>query len=328
MNKLFKIFTTAVATAIVSAFICGTAYATEFTKWTVSNDGATLSDGTNTYEYYGTYDKNEYEKGLILGTYHYENYVWFDGASHSVRSYEKGGDILSLYAYDKPEKLYVTPKGKEILDAYFGGKNPKYKLWTSRTEAAEFDAIVFELLQKKYIFGGNHQTIDVTELKNWHSYELTMHDELFYFTRTVGAIHINDSGDVFFIDYDSLGNQYFDANGDFSFRKGTVEALRVDDEMSKYVMSSKSNSEHIEAKASWEDSGLTYSEEEAASLTPVFYVGLILLGFVFPLPFLVIGIVFPRIKKFGKPKYWYILAISSGVWMAVATALIILIFTA
>jgi hypothetical protein len=42
----------------------------------------------------------------------------------------------------------------------------------------------------------------------------------------------------------------------------------------------------------------------------------------------VIGLVFPHIKKFGKPKYWYILTVSSGIWIVMSTAFLIMILTA
>lgn len=328
MKRFSKTFGLILTSVILSLFVSCAVFAGDYVEWNLTTDGQTLTGGGNTYEYYGTYNETEYEITRVLGAYYYENNAWFDGSSYSVRSCEKNGDIFMLSAYEKPSRLYVTPKGKKVLDAFFNGENLKYKIWTSRVEAAEFEGIVFELLQKKYQFGDNFQTLDVTELKHWNSYELTMHDELFFFTRAVGAIHIDYSGQAFFIDYESLGNQYFDADGNFSFRKGTVEALVVDQETLKYINETKSNAEYLDTDYEWEDSGIYYSEEEALSLTPVFYIGLIILGFVFPLPFFVCGLIFPHIKKFGKPKYWYIMSATSAAWILASTVFTIIVLMA
>ena len=58
------------------------------------------------------------------------------------------------------------------------------------------------------------------------------------------------------------------------------------------------------------------------------FVGIIVLGFVFPLPFLVIGLIFPHIKKFGKPKYWYIMSATSAAWILASTVFTIIVLLA
>ena len=56
-----------------------------------------------------------------------------------------------------------------------------------------------------------------------------------------------------------------------------------------------------------------------------FWFCFILIGFIFPIPFLVLGLVFPRSQAMGYPKYWYVLSIIAGIWMLVSVALLVLL---
>ena len=51
----------------------------------------------------------------------------------------------------------------------------------------------------------------------------------------------------------------------------------------------------------------------------------ILMGFIFPIPFLVLGLVFPRSRAMGYPKYWYLLSLIAGGWILIAIALLVLL---
>jgi hypothetical protein len=52
---------------------------------------------------------------------------------------------------------------------------------------------------------------------------------------------------------------------------------------------------------------------------------MVFFGIMAPIPFLVIGLVFPRSHRKGYPKYWYILAGVAGLWMLLAILLMILV---
>ena len=56
-----------------------------------------------------------------------------------------------------------------------------------------------------------------------------------------------------------------------------------------------------------------------------FWFCFILIGFILPIPFLILGLVFPRSEKMGYPKYWYSLSISAGFWILISTIILILV---
>ncbi|MBQ8408332.1 MAG: hypothetical protein IJY39_05650 [Clostridia bacterium] len=57
----------------------------------------------------------------------------------------------------------------------------------------------------------------------------------------------------------------------------------------------------------------------------LFWITFILLCFVAPIPFLIVGIVFARSEKRGYPKYWYILSLIAALWLLVSTLLLIVL---
>lgn len=330
MKRFPKTFRLILTSVILSLFVSCAVFAGDYVEWELTPDGQTLTGDGVTYEFYGSFDDLDF--GTVRTTYAYENDVTLNGQVYSVFSYEKNGDIVRISNYDGDKIVYATKEGKKILDGFFGGTDVYYKLWQngSAFKASDIDYEVLVKPLTDYALGENLTNISVQTLKNsYHCQKITMHDELYFFSYTIGAFYTDIStGEIYFIDYMSLGNQYFDADGNFSYRRGYVDMVKLDDETKKAVLEALQNSEPIDKGWEWENSGIYYSEEEAISLTPIFYVGLIILGFVFPIPFLVIGLIFPHIKKFGKPKYWYIMSATSAAWILASTVFTIIVLMA
>lgn len=329
MKRFPKTLVITLTAVILSLFVSCAVFAGSFVEWELTPDGQTLTGDGNSYEFYGS--SEDLETGRVIDTYAYANNVTFNGSAYSVYSYEKGGEIIRLKSYSDGTRIYVTKEGKKILDGFFSGKDVRYKLWDGLTnKASNFDDTILAKLMTDYATGENLTNISVQSLKSsYNCQDVTMHDSIYFFTYTIGAFYTDRyTGEMYYVDYLSLGNQHFDANGNFSYRSGNVDMVKLDNETVKSVTEALQNSEQIYSGWEWEDRGIYYSEEEALSLTPLFYAGLIILGFVFPLPFLVCGLIFPRIKKFGKPKYWYIMSASSFAWILASTVFTIIVLMA
>lgn len=52
----------------------------------------------------------------------------------------------------------------------------------------------------------------------------------------------------------------------------------------------------------------------------------IALALLAPIPFLVMGLVFPHSEKRGYPRYWYAVAIAAVVWFLASAALVTILF--
>ncbi len=330
MKRYPKTLVLTFTAVILSLFISCTAFASDYVEWELTPDGQTLTGDGVAYEFYGSFD--DYDFGRVGDTYVYEDDVTFEEYGYTVSSYKKGGDIVRFSIYEGGTRVYATKEGAKILDGFFGGTNVCYKLWQDggATKASDIDYEVLVKPLTDYALGENLTSISVQTLKNsYYCQVITMHDELYFLSYTIGAFYTDIStGEIYFINYLSLGNQYFDAEGNFSYRSGNVDMVKLDPETEKAVTEALQNSDYIYNGWEWEDSGIYYTEEEALSLTPVFYVGLIILGFVFPIPFLICGVIFPRVKKFGKPKYWYIMSATSLAWILSALVFTIIVLVA
>jgi hypothetical protein len=49
-----------------------------------------------------------------------------------------------------------------------------------------------------------------------------------------------------------------------------------------------------------------------------FWVLFVLIGIFVPIGLIVLGCILPNVKKLGRPKYWYALTVSGGVWLLTA----------
>lgn len=326
MKRIYNAIAFAMSLLLLMLSLSGTVFAEDYVNWVFSDDGKTLSDGDKVYEYFEV--EMELDTGRLSDTYIYANDAVYESyigeESFTVYSTEKGGDIIWLedeYYYDT--KIYATEKGKEILDNFVNGKSIKYRLWSGYYTGNDVDEDTVKQLQKAYKLGTDSVNVSVRELSEWDVFDLTIHDEALVFSYTVGAVYEDVYGELYYIDYLSLGNQYFDAYGNFSYRNGYVDIAKLPVDVAKAVSEVLDGMQEKDFNYSWEDEGYYYSEE--ISLQPLFYIALILLGYVFPLPFLVAGLILPNIKKLGKPKYWYIMSAGSAVWIVCAVALTVIV---
>ena len=124
-------------------------------------------------------------------------------------------------------------------------------------------------------------------------------------------------GAYYYVNYLTLGNQYFDADGNFSYRSGTVGLIALNSAQSATVQGAVESQSYRYAEYEWEDDEWIDDDVSAG----FFWVMLVLFGFLMPIPFLVIGLVLPNSAKRGYPKYWYVLAVIAVVWMILAAIL-------
>lgn len=68
-----------------------------------------------------------------------------------------------------------------------------------------------------------------------------------------------------------------------------------------------------------------YEKDSDDAMLFLFWLNYIFCGFLMPVPFLVLGLIFPHRHGIGKAKYWYATAISAGTWMLLAFLLAIVL---
>lgn len=168
---------------------------------------------------------------------------------------------------------------------------------------------------------GGELTMDVRELKQTPYYEILVYGPHNSYYEVYGAIYlISDS--YYYLNYSMLGNQHFDADGNFSYRSGEVTLKNVDACRAAIAAAvvEITAEDFVETE---EDFG---ESEELAQF--FFWVGFVFLGFLLPIPFLLLGIFLPLSQKLGKPRYWRLLTWLAIAWMALSLLLMILILLA
>lgn len=222
-----------------------------------------------------------------------------------VSSFFYGGD----YGI-KTDFVYVTEKGKKILDAYTSGA---FAAWYLYSEASgSVAAADGELIDRLDLAAReNQQTVPAANLGLWEAYEILGADLTGSFLHTHGMIFHLPEGD-YYVNCDELDNTFFTADGELSFRRGDVPAVKLPAEMAQAVQALMEKSEPISYTVR------TYAEEEETSdMDPqsIFAVCSVIMGVILPLIPFVAGIVLSFSKKSLHPKRWLTLTAFATVWM-------------
>ena len=178
-----------------------------------------------------------------------------------------------------------------------------------------FDVSLLESLDELASSGTESFPIDVRDLADAECYEIVIYHN---FEETIhGAIYIMD-GAYYYLNYVDLGNQHFDADGYFSYRSGEVMLTRAE--------TYRGGIENALAPLFKEYmpgtvEGTAYGEE---TFMIAFWIAFVLLGFMAPIPFFVLGLLLSRSEKLGYPKYWMILSYIAAAWFALSALLLLL----
>ncbi|MBQ3153995.1 MAG: hypothetical protein IJB88_02070 [Clostridia bacterium] len=253
--------------------------------------------------------------------YYFENEVWVpSGGEMPLYGYSDNPEILELGYWDG---LYVTEAGRVSLDALCNGNAATYRLrsnsayYTERTEPIEHDFV------QSLTAGTNKKTVEVTALKNALVCYLYGYDGTDAYGCAYGGIYQLDT-EYYYIHYLTLGNQYFDADGNFSYRSGTVEAVVLDEAQAERLTTLNAAMDTHVVESVWEDDE-TRSGMDRTSAAIVFVMSVGFLGFLVPLPLLIVSICMAKSRYRGYPKYWYLLTAVSAAWMVVAVLLLIVV---
>ncbi len=300
-------------------------------EWSLSEDGKTLSDGTNEYTKYPL----SYSESFFPDLAYVFEYAITDNdfTELDVIVPMKTGDIIALrdtYGWES-EEIFVTEKGRSILDSFYGGSYSFARFYNDVVTFGGYADIPLDFLNELDRFSGETVELDVKEIGDWDYCTLYVYDSTDTMEHIHGEIYFNEDS-YYYINYDALDNSYFDSDGFFSYRSGTVTALKLDSEKISVFNEATSNLEDRYTK--YKKIGSDEVDEifdmdvgilDEASAKVVFWVFSVITGFAIPLIFGILGIIFALSKKPGKNKKWLMLTATSVLWMAVSAAIIVII---
>ena len=300
---------------LVCALLSCTALAGE-AEWSLSYDEETLTYATYTFTLYEPF----FPVQLVGDVVYRNNYALDDYRSVDANA-EHSPTYAAIY-----EQLYVTEAGGEALDRLMEGEASSYMLMTQYGACAPISReLVTKLTQPEK--GAETRTFDVRDLEDKVYYTLLGVESYGYYGCAYGAVYMY-AGEFYYIHYMDLGNQYFDAYGNFSYRRGTVEAVKLSVDFIPALVNVEQDAtyrplEYIDVG----DSGSSgaHGNSDLSSSRSAFTTGMVVFGFLIPTPLLIVGLTFPRSEKRGYPKYWYILAGIAALWMLLSALLMAIV---
>ena len=327
-----KLIALLVCILLSANLLCAAAFAAESpadenenVEWYLSDDMLTLSNNKMTYYKYEINNDSSYSIDPFSVYEYYRSVEWKTGGSTeslTVYSNAKDGDIVWLENYEGIVRaVYVTEAGRKSIDEFMSGKYARYRLFDKSFNCAILSEQLFNSLDASYPNSYQKVSIDVSVLKDLEKFEICAHDKTDAFVYTFGMIYKSDST-LYYVEYKDLPNNYFDADGSFSYRSGNVDAVVLGEDIKTQilgVMDDIAPPDYI------------YDYEESAFLDDILAVILVvciaLVGVAAPIALGILGMCMARSKKAGYPKHWYILSITSLIWLLAVIAIIIILIT-
>ncbi len=316
-----KIYSIILALVIITALFATTAYAREDYTW--EHDGATdtFYNGVNTYERYDIFDFETIDAEII---YVFTDPGYKNDSFAEIYMLDTTDEIIYLVSdYEYNICAYVTEKGREMLDAFHNGNYTKLRLrHTYNYETAELDISFLNKLDEN---NGETKVFDVKDLEKLPCFELDVFDESDSLSKVYGAVYLLGE-EYYYINYNELDNSYFDSYGVFSYRRGEVEAVKLNKETAQMITSASHNLEYRESEYIYEDEAtFEFGDMTAAQAQKVFVALSLVAGFILPVIPFVLGLVLANSKKLGKPRRWYLVSALSLLWMLLAGVIILII---
>jgi len=284
----------------------------QFVNWTLSLDGEVIEGNGKMYTKYGYTD-------VMLDAddvYQYANGI-SPSSGEAYRVYAPANDTEFIWIVRSDElEIYATDKGRTELDSFIGGEGGIFRIVGDAHQKSAIDKSCVESMR------GATSTldIDVRELRAVDSYEIYAYDATDTLAYKYGAVFFYGD-ELLFVRYSELSNNCFDADGNFSFRSGTVTMKILDGESTSQIklagenMSYRSTAHHYE----------NFSDATPDIPKAFFWMCCLAVGFVLPLPMLGLGLLMPRLKFLSRPRAWYWLAVLAALWIVLSAVLMVLL---
>ena len=290
-------------------------------KWFASEDGAIISNSDRTYYMY------ELPVGYTLQLspkYYFQNRVEIDGDEEYVYSYARSGEMITLSSTTTDDVCYVTEKGLKMIEALITGRHEQ--LYFHRY------GCLYKIDEKLLNDLNSVDTgieINVSELQSLEEYTVRHYDETRTVYRTSGALY-EYRGALWYVNFDELSNEYFDSEGNFSYRSGkvTMYELITDRDLYYEIADITENGEEISREYIKERKDIKPVREKMDPDTRArawFWVAYSIMAFALPAWPFTIGIINSCSKKHGRSKLWRIQSLAALVWVLIGIVILLLL---
>ena len=295
--------------------------AEEYVEWTLSEDKSTLTGDGKTYTRYAEPFAFWYKP---TESFRYANNATNSSYSAPVCAKYKGADIVQLGIHSDVELYYATEEAKASLDRFFSGEGTYY-LESSDSRFSKLDVSVNDSIFESDSMAET-RTEEVYSLSDnkEKTYEIVVFDESNRYCYALGRVFWLD-GRYWFVDYSTLNNNYFTADGKFSFRSGEVTLRALDDSITADIDYAAKNLSYRSANTKWEDYDPYYEKDTSDMPEYFFWIVFSLINFAAPAFIGGIAAIVANLKCLKKPKYFYFATLTSLVWIICAVVIAVLV---
>lgn len=292
-------------------------------EWYISSDGSQIYNEAHTYYYRFTPTLPFALDPASVYEYYYGIYIDgftlpFENETYICTPYP-GADLIWIEGNNGETRLYLSQNAVTYYETFFADQSADgFMLLNAYGAYAEVSGAIAEDANQAYRTADTLYEIDVTKLSSKESFELVQFDrsDSFYITR--GAFYEID-GSYYYVDYRQLDNSYFDADGNFSYRQGKVRLVKIEGAALDALTPALDDFDYRSTDFEYE-----IGESEPMPIG-LFWFCYVFLGFLVPIPFIVLGFILPHIAKLGRPKYWYVTAYLGIAWFVLAFVLMFLL---
>lgn len=260
-------------------------------------------------------------------TFYFLNNVDYEGRQCLVHGTSADPHIVLVSTEQGYNSMFVDAEGQKILNDF-----------ENRTDCFHYledDDDNHTVIEREFVDKLDHgfymhsqKKVDVTTLGEAEILEITVHDKTKLMAYHHGAIYIMPNGSFYYVCFEDLGNNFFDADGYFSYRSGSVPVYELDDKTCLEVYDAKVKMEPIEYRSVYEERVIAgyydvngdpiveeYGPEDERVAVTMFVVGVVVAGIFAPTVLLILGFVWAASGKTGRAKCWYALSVSAAVWL-------------
>ena len=265
---------------------------TGYREFKLTPSGYTLYDDS------GSYKLRTLPLGYYLNDrdcYVYYNRVEYGDDHLTVCTAYPGSDIYWVDGYPS-DTVFMSEERIDELRPFFNGEiSGRYTIHENGFYG-KYAEINKTLADSLYVYT-EKMTLDVRDLYDLPFYVVYAYDNpTGTIARAEGAVFILDKGTHVYVDYTTLDNSHFDANGELSFRQGTVSASVL---LGSAVMGVDSAIEKMRYPTyNYDYEGDGFDDYNASGVSIVlFWILVVFIGIILPILPITFGIAYPAFSK-------------------------------
>lgn len=299
-------------------------------------DEDTIKRGDKIYKYRNDDYKEPLRIDPIEHFYVFDNTIYssYYGENVRVESYDYDCEIIWIRprGYGSA-RTYVTEKGAEMINEMYKLSDVLYYLTPNDNMYSSLDEQLSWKLIATHNSKENKIWVSSYKLENCEQYDLyAFEKESRAVSICLGTVYFFED-EVYYLHTYGMEYTYIGNDGKLHYYDDNVKVAKLDIALAEQINAAIENAEDLSPEYIYEHEDMTEDDVSVDGFLSAygvlsFWACFIIVGLILPVPFFIIGLVFPRVKGMGRPKYWYIVSAIAAVWIIVAILTMVILLLA